>query len=158
MPESNREAITAKVTEIAERAGAPEGIEVVETLLLGAGNNRVLRIFIDKASGVTHADCEFMSVQVGTILDVEEIIPGGSYTLEVSSPGVERPLRTVRDFTRFTGQKAKIVLREPVENQRAWIGMLTGFADNRISLDAGDGKTVLIPFEQVQKAHLKFEW
>jgi len=158
MPESNKEAITAKVTEIAERAGASEGIEVVETLLLGGGNSRVLRIFIDKPSGVTHADCEFMSVQVGTILDVEDVIPGGSYTLEISSPGVERPLRKAQDFQRFTGQKAKIVLRQPIENQRAWIGVLTGFSEGTISLDSGAGKTVSIPLDQVQKAHLKFEW
>lgn len=158
MPEANKEAITAKVIEIAERAGAPEGIEIVEVLLLGGGNSRVLRIFIDKPSGVTHADCEFMSTQVGTVLDVEDVIPGGSYTLEISSPGVERPLKGARDFERFTGQKAKIVLREPVENQRAWIGVLAGFSDGRISLDSGAGKTVSIPLDRVQKAHLKFEW
>jgi len=158
MPEWNRDAITSKVTEIAERAGASESIEVIETLLLGSGNNRVLRIFIDKPSGVTHADCEFMSMQVGTILDVEDVIPGGSYKLEISSPGVERPLKKASDFERFVGQKAKIVLSEPVDNQRAWIGVLAGFSDGHIKLDPGAGRTVSIPLAQVRKANLKFEW
>jgi ribosome maturation factor RimP len=158
MPESNRETITAKVAEIAERAAAPEGIEVVETLLLGGGNQRVLRIFIDKPAGVTHADCEFMSRQVGTILDIEEVIPGGRYTLEISSPGVERPLKKPADYERFVGQKAKIVLREPVENKSSWIGVLAGYSDGQITLDPGEGNTVSIPLSQVQKANLKFEW
>lgn len=158
MPELNKDAIAVKVTEIATRAGASEGIEVVDTLLLGAGNNRLLRIFIDKPAGVTHADCEFMSMQVGTILDMEDVIPGGAYTLEISSPGVERPLKKASDFERFTGKKAKVVLREPVENQRAWIGVINGISEGNITLDPGAGKTVSFPLAQVQKAHLKFEW
>ncbi len=82
-----REAVVARVTEIAERVGRSEGLEIVDVELLGGGNGRVLRIFIDKPQGVSHADCELISQQVGTILDVEDVIPGGRYTLEVSSPG-----------------------------------------------------------------------
>ena len=84
---ADRNTVVEKVREIAERAGASEGSEIVDVQLLGGGGTRVLRIFIDKPAGVTHADCEFMSQQVGTILDVEDVIPGGRYTLEVSSPG-----------------------------------------------------------------------
>src|SRR5208282_768240 len=120
--EMSREEVTAKVLEIAERVGASEGLEIVEVQLLGGGGSRLLRIFIDKPQGVTHADCEFISQQVGTILDVEDVIPGSRYTLEVSSPGVERKLTKPREFERFVGQKVKVVLRQPVENQ----GHLTG--------------------------------
>ena len=166
----NREAVTQKVLEIAERTGASEGIEVVDVELLGGGRNRVLRIFIDRPpapgqpvdpnvpQGVTLEDCEFMSKQVGTVLDVEEVIPGGSYTLEVSSPGVERKLTKPREFERFLGQKVKVVLRQPVENQRHWTGALTGFSGGVITLEAAPGKNVQIPLEQVEKANLKFEW
>ena len=84
------DAVVARVTEIAERVGQSEGIEIVEVRLLGGGSRRVLKILIDKPGGVSHADCETVSQQVGTILDVEDVVPGGRYTLEVSSPGVER--------------------------------------------------------------------
>ena len=107
----SREEVTAKVQEIAERVGASEGLEVVEVQLLGGGGARVLRIFIDKPEGVTHADCEMISQNVGTILDVEDVIPGAHYTLEVSSPGVERKLTKPRDFERFVGKKVKVALR-----------------------------------------------
>ena len=154
----NREAVTAKVREIAERVGASEGIEIVEVQLLGGGGSRLLRIFIDKLQGVTHADCEFISQQVGTILDVEDVIPGSRYTLEVSSPGVERKLTKPGEFERFVGQKVKIVLREPVDNQRHWTGALKSFAGGMITLEPSPGRSVEFPLEQVEKANLKFEW
>src|SRR5260370_26781457 len=121
---ADRTAIIEKVREITERVGADRSLEVVEVQLLGGGGARVLRIFIDKPEGVTHADCEMISQNVGTILDVEDVIPGAHYTLEVSSPGVERKLTKPRDFERFVGQKVKIALREPVENQRHLMGTL----------------------------------
>ena len=157
MPD-NREAVTAKVREIAERVGASEGIEIVEVQLLGGGGSRLLRIFIDKPEGVTHADCEFISQQVGTILDVEDVIPGSRYTLEVSSPGVERKLTKPREFERFVGQKVKVVLRQPVDNQRHWTGALKSFAGGIITLEPSPGRSVEFPLEQVEKANLKFEW
>ena len=112
---ADRTAVVEKIQAIAERVAASEGLEVVEVQLLGGGGTRVLRMFIDKPEGVSHADCELMSQQVGTILDVEDIIPGGKYTLEVSSPGVERKLTKAKDFERFTGHKIKVPLREPVD-------------------------------------------
>jgi ribosome maturation factor RimP len=157
MPD-NREAVTAKVREIAERVGASEGIEIVEVQLLGGGGSRLLRIFIDKPEGVTHADCEFISQQVGTILDVEDVIPGSRYTLEVSSPGVERKLTKPREFERFVGQKVKVVLRQPVDNQRHWTGALKSFAGGIITLEPSPGRSVEFPLDQVEKANLKFEW
>jgi ribosome maturation factor RimP len=155
---ADQTAVTDRIREIAERVAASEGLEIVEVQLLGGGNSRLLRIFIDKPQGVTHADCEFISQQVGTILDVEDVVPGASYTLEVSSPGVERKLTKPREFERFVGQKVKIVLRQPVENQRHWVGALKGFAEGIITLEPSPGRSVQFPLEQVERANLKFEW
>src|SRR5882672_8244040 len=154
MADQNRESIVQKVQEIAERVGMSEGIEIVDVQLLGGGRSRVLRIFIDKPAGVTHADCEFMSQQVGTILDVEDVVPGAHYTLEVSSPGVERKLTKPREFERFVGQKVKVTLRQPVENQRHWVGALKSFAEGIITLEPSPGRSVTFPLDQVEKANL----
>jgi ribosome maturation factor RimP len=153
-----REEILAKVREVAERVGESEGIEIVDVELAGSGHGRVLRIYIDRLTGVTHSDCELISQQVGTILDVEEAVPGGAYTLEVSSPGVERKLSRPQDFVRFQGQKVKITLREPVENRRNWEGVLAGFDEGVLRLEAAPGKEISFNMQQIQKANLKFEW
>ena len=118
----------------------------------------MLRLYIDKPAGVSHADCELISQQVGTILDVEDVIPGGRYTLEVSSPGVERKLSRPRDFERFIGQKIKVVLREPVDDRRHWAGTLTAFADGVVTLEPSPEKTLQFPLHLLEKANLKFEW
>jgi ribosome maturation factor RimP len=153
-----REAVVSKIEEIAQRVADSEGLEVVEVELKGGGSQRLVRISIDKPAGVTHADCELVSQQVGTILDVEDVVPGGRYTLEVSSPGVERKLVKPRDYERFQGKKAKITLREPIAGQRHFEGTLAGLAEGLIALETGPGKTIRFPFEQVLKANLKFEW
>ena len=153
-----REALLARVQEIAERVALSEGLEVVAVELLGGGRRRLLRISIDKPQGVTHADCELVSRQVGAILDVEEVVPGGSYTLEVSSPGLERPLRRPRDFQLCLGKKARIILTEPVENQACWEGTLAGFSDGCVTLEPAPGRAIRFDLGQVKKANLKFEW
>lgn len=155
---STKQTILAKVNEITSRVGASEGIEIVEVELLGGGSQRTLRIFIDKPGGVTHGDCELISQRVGEILDAEDVIPGASYHLEVSSPGVERRLRQARDFERFAGQKAKVLLRSPVENQKRWEGKLIGIAGDIVSLEASPGRLIQFPLDQVERANLKFEW
>jgi len=152
------DAVVAKVTQIAERVARSEGLEIVDVELLGGGKKRLLRIYIDKPGGVSHADCETISQQVGTILDVEDVIPGGSYTLEVSSPGLERKLTKAKDFERFVGHKARVTLREPVENRRQWEGMLAGFSGDTITLEPEPGKAVRFALHQVAKANLKFDW
>src|SRR5712691_11922495 len=134
-------AILSKIEAIAERVAQPEGIEIVEIELKGGGKNRFLRISIDKPEGVTHGDCELVSHQVGTILDVEDLVPGGRYTLEVSSPGIERKLLKPQDYQRFQGKKAKITLRDAVEGRRNWEGMLAGCSDGVVSLETEPGKT-----------------
>lgn len=158
MPSEVKQAAVEKIREIAERVGESEGVEIVDIQLLGGGNSQMLRIYIDKPEGVSHSDCELISQQVGTILDVEDVVPGGRYTLEVSSPGVERKLSKPKDFERFTGQKIKLVLREAVENQRRWEGTLTAFHHDTITLEAAPGRSVYIPLAMVEKANLKFEW
>lgn len=153
-----KEALTAKVIEIAQRVGASQNIEIVDVEMLGGGIHRVLRVFIDKPAGVTHADCELVSHGMSAILDEEDVIPGGTYHLEVSSPGVERRLKTVRDFERFQGQKVKVQLRTPIENRRRWEGTLTGIANNVVDLEASPGRQIQFPLDDVEQANLKFEW
>jgi len=157
-------AVASKIEEIAQRVVESEGMELVEVEVKGGGSQRMVRISIDKPEGITHADCELVSQQVGTILDVEDVVPGGRYTLEVSSPGIERKLLKPRDYERFQGKKIKVTLRDPIDGRRHWEGTLTGFENSTVSLqaapekDAAPGKVIQFPFDQIQKANLKFEW
>jgi ribosome maturation factor RimP len=122
------------VRDVAERVAASSGLEVVEVELRGAGRSRMLRIFIDKPGGVTHEDCANLSREVGTILDVEDTIPGGQYLLEVSSPGLDRKLSRPADFERFAGSRVKLMTREPVNGSRHFEGQLQSFQDGRLTL------------------------
>ena len=158
MPQNGREALLEQIAEIADRVAGSEGLEIVELELLGGGKQRVLRLFIDKPEGVTHGDCEVVSNKLGAVLDAEDIIPGDHYTLEVSSPGVERKLTKAADFQRFAGQKAKIVMHEPIEDQKYWEGTLRGVEGNHIVIEPSEGRLVHIPLTSVKRANLKFEW
>jgi ribosome maturation factor RimP len=162
-----------RVREIAERVASSSGLEIVEIEFLGGGKARMLRVFLDKASagtdplaGVTHEDCANFSRELGTILDVEDVMPG-SYTLEVSSPGLDRKLIKAADFTRFTGSRLKLTTRQPVENNRHFEGRLESFQDGRLMLDlsvashksrkkmgAAAGEKIEIEFANVEKANL----
>lgn len=158
MTETSPMTLQERITAIAERAAAREGLEVWNVDVLGAGRSRLVRIFIDKPDGVTLADCELMSQQVGTVLDVEDIVPDQHYHLEVSSPGVERRLFRPEHFARFAGHKARVALREPIENQRRWEGLLAGVEEETILLEAANGATMRFRMDQIEKANLKFEW
>lgn len=149
--------IMDKVTAIAERVGESEGIEIVEVEVKGTGRHRLLRILIDKPAGVTHADCETISRQVGTILDVEDPIPG-QYTLEVSSPGVERKLSRERDFTRFLGSPAKVKLRQPVAGKTSWQGVISACEGGKVTITSAEGPVVEFSLDQLDRANLVFEW
>jgi len=122
------------VKEVAQRVAESSGLELVEVDMRGGGKARMLRIVIDKPAGVTHEDCASVSREVGTILDVEDAVPG-SYTLEVSSPGLDRKLEKAADFARFTGSLVKLMTREPVHNNRHFEGRLEAFDGSRLTLN-----------------------
>ena len=129
-----------RVREVADRVAASSGLEVVEVELRGGGKARMLRIVIDKPAGVTHEDCANLSREVGTILDVEDVMPGGSYTLEVSSPGLDRKLVRAADFERFAGSRVKLTTRQPVNGNRHFEGRLESFQQGRLTLDVGPAR------------------
>ena len=124
-----------KVREIAARVGATSGLEIVEVEMRGSGPGRMLRIFIDKPGGVSHEDCANLSREVGTILDVEDVVAGGSYVLEVSSPGLDRKLTRAADYERFAGSRVKLTTRDPINGNRHFEGRLENFQDGRLTLD-----------------------
>jgi len=124
-----------RVREIVARVAASSGLEVVEVEMLGGGKARMLRIFIDKPGGVTHEDCASLSREVGTILDVEDVMGAGSYVLEVSSPGLDRKLSRPADYQRFTGSRVKVTTRNPVNGNRHFEGRLENFQDGLLTLD-----------------------
>lgn len=126
-----------RVREIAAQVGASGGVEVVEVDMRGSGNARMLRVFIDKPGGVTHEDCANFSRELSTILDVEDAVPGGSYVLEVSSPGLDRKLSRPADFERFTGSRIKLTMRTPVNGNKHFEGRLQSFQDGRLTLELG---------------------
>jgi ribosome maturation factor RimP len=158
MPSAARESVIHRVAGIAERAARREGITVWDIELAGSGRRRVLRIYIDKPGGVTLEDCERISQQVGAVLDAEDVVPGDSYQLEVSSPGVERRLSKPSHFDLCRGQKARLQLKEPVEGQRRWEGVLQGMDEDRVVLETGSGKTIRVRMDLIEKANLQFEW
>jgi len=129
-----------RVRAIAERVAATSGLEVVEIELRGGGKSRMLRIFLDKPAGVTHEDCALFSREFGTILDVEDVVPGGSYVLEVSSPGLDRKLNRAADYERFAGSKVKLMTRQPVNGNRHFEGRLESFRDGRLTLDLSEAR------------------
>jgi ribosome maturation factor RimP len=165
-----------RVREIAERVAASSGLEVVEVEFRGSGNARMLRVFLDRSgatggdplAGVTHGDCANFSREFGTILDVEDAVPG-SYTLEVSSPGLDRKLTKAADFERFIGSRIKLTTRQPLNNNRHFEGRLESFKDGRLRFDlsfashksrkkmgaaAGEGQKIEIEFANIEKANL----
>src|SRR6201993_5178189 len=123
------------IRDIAGRVASAQGVEVVEVEMRGGGKARTLRITIDKPEGVTHEDCANVSREVSTILDVEDAVPGAAYTLEVSSPGLDRKLERAEDFRRFTGSRIKLMTRQPVNGNRHFEGRLENFVDGRLILE-----------------------
>ena len=153
MTEADREAIATIVARVTNR----EGLELVHWEALGPANNFVLRIFIDKPGGVNHGDCEKVSNQVGLLLDVEEVLQQ-RYTLEVSSPGVERGLYKPADYERFAGSKVRLRVSAPINGQRNFRGRLVGIDHNVVTLDADNVGKVEIPYDQIVKANIEYEF
>jgi ribosome maturation factor RimP len=150
---SKREAIDA----IIERVTSREGLELVHWELEGPRNNQTLRIFIDKEGGVTHSDCETVSHQVGAMFDVEDLI-ADQYMLEVSSPGVDRPLYKRTDYERFAGNKVKLKTQQPINGQRNFRGRLIGIEGETVKLEVENSGIIEIAFEQITKANIEYEF
>jgi ribosome maturation factor RimP len=166
-----------RVREIAERVAASSGLEVVDVEFRGSGQARMLRVFLDKPgaaggdplAGVTHGDCANFSREFGTILDVEDAMLG-SYTLEVSSPGLDRKLTKPKEFERFVGSRMRVMTRNPLNNNRHFEGRLESFNNGRLTLDVSvaskksrkkmgatgveEGQKIGIEFANVEKANL----
>jgi ribosome maturation factor RimP len=154
-----------KVREIAQRIADSSGLELVDVDLRGGGKARTLRIFIDKPGGVTHEDCSNFSREASTIFDVEDAVPGGTYTLEVSSPGLDRKLLKASDYERFTGSLVKVMTRDPVAGNRHFEGRLKSFSNGLLELEllpdkkkkdetADSGTHVEIELGNIEKANL----
>jgi ribosome maturation factor RimP len=158
VPAIEKTELIQRLTELGEQAAHGSGIEIVEVDLRGAGKARLLRVYIDKPGGVTHGDCELISQRLGDLIDQEDAVPGDSYTLEVSSPGVERKLSRPRDFERVVGQKVRLVTTEPLDGQLRWEGKLAAVAGGVLAIEVEPGNLVQVPLEKVKKANLKFEW
>src|SRR6187397_371994 len=135
-----------RIRTIAERVAAARGLEVWDIQSRRETGGHVVRVFIDRPGpsatpdeSVSIEDCEQVNREIGTILDVEDPLPF-SYTLEVSSPGLDRPLRDERDYRRFAGRLAKIVVSEAVDNQKAFEGRLRGIEDRTVLLEGPKGR------------------
>jgi|SRR5437867_10732637 len=148
--------IAQRVQEIAERVAIDHGLELVHSEVAGPENKPIVRVFIDKPQGVTHDDCSDVSLHLGTILDVEDFIHA-SYTLEVSSPGLERGLYKRADYERFAGSDAKMKTRQPVDGQRNFRGRLLGVDGNDVLFDDRTNGKVRIPLEIITKANLEVD-
>lgn len=139
------------------------GVNLVLGTFRREGAGKVLRLFIekqgadpDKGSGVNVELCARVSREIGYTLDVSDVL-NDAYRLEVSSPGIERPLVKPEDFERFSGRKAKIVTKQAIERRRSFIGVLNGLEGNAVSMNVGGEDRILIPNEIIKKANLVFE-
>ena len=144
------------IRQMAERVAVSEGLVLVDLELKGSRANQVLRVFIDKGEGVTHADCKLVSEQLSAMLDVEDLIPG-HYVLEVSSPGLDRELRRPNEYAHFAGRRVRIALRDPVGTQRVFEGRLAGFEAGRVRLDLGEQGISEFELSNITKAKLIVE-
>src|SRR6187431_3676996 len=144
-----------QIRAIAVRVAESHGLEVWDIVSRRETTGQVVRVFIDRPGpaataeeSVSIEDCEQVNREIGTILDVEDPLPF-TYTLEVSSPGLDRPLRHADDYRRFAGRLAKIVVREPVDNQKAFEGRLLGFEQDDVLLEAPNGRRHRLPLRLI---------
>ncbi|HKN62026.1 MAG TPA: ribosome maturation factor RimP [Candidatus Acidoferrales bacterium] len=152
-----------KIREAAERVARSEGLEVFD-VEWKIGKQRLLRVYIDRLPGpqnpeglgVSHNDCQRVSEQLSVILDVEDLVPGPGYVLEVSSPGLDRKLLKPADYERFAGRLAQIWVNEPVENQKYLEGRLGGYSEGMVKLNVKD-REIAVPFAGIRKANLVVE-
>jgi ribosome maturation factor RimP len=152
-----------KIREAAERVARSEGLEVFD-VEWKIGKQRLLRVYIDRLPGpqnpeglgISHNDCQRVSEQLSVILDVEDLVPGPGYVLEVSSPGLDRKLLKPADYERFAGRLAQIWVNEPLENQKYLEGRLGGYSEGTVKLNVKD-REIAVPFAGIRKANLVVE-
>jgi len=152
-----------KIRGAAERVAESLGLEVFD-VEWKIGKQRLLRVYIDRlpgpenreGAGISHKDCERVSEQLSVILDVEDLVPGPAYVLEVSSPGLDRKLLKAADYERFAGRLVKIWTNEPVESQEYFEGRLGGYVDGGVKLKSKD-RDIVVPLAKIRKANLVVE-
>jgi len=137
-------------------------LELVDIEFVRIGRDPALRLFIDKVGGVTLEDCAGVSRELSAILDVEEVL-SDNYTLEVSSPGLDRPLKKMQDYQRYAGRLVKIRTYEPIQDdagnkRKTFLGTLEGLVDGSVRITLKEGQTASIPLDLVAKANLEFEF
>lgn len=146
-----------KIYNLASKVAEDYGYELVEVNLLGKGKRMLLRVYIDKEGGVTLNDCEFFSRRFENILDIEDPIQG-TYTLEVSSPGLTRPLKRIEDFKKNIGKIIRVITRQKIGNQSFFMGRLTDVTDDSLRLEVKEmKKEIIIPLEAIDRANLEIE-
>ena len=146
----------SRITALAEQVAVALGMEVILVEIKGASGRSIVRTFIDQPGGISLDDCERFSKRLSVILDVEDWI-SFSYVLEVSSPGLDRPLVREKDFQRFAGKSARVRTRLPLEGQRNFRGRILGAEEGRVRLELAPGKQVEIAMAEVEKANLVIE-
>jgi ribosome maturation factor RimP len=157
-----QESIAEQARRLLEPVLARDGYELVEVEWLRSGGRWTLRVFIDKGGGVGIDDCQSVSRTIEPMLDVEDFIEP-AYDLEVSSPGLDRPLRKPGDFERYAGQRARLKAYGPVAEtapgqppRKSWTGVLRGFRDGAVEIEV-DGVVHLVPHGQIAKANLEYD-
>jgi len=156
MDSDRRESLEARLASLAEQVAVSMGMEIVAAEIKGGGNRSIVRIFIDQPSGISLSDCERFSKRLSVLLDVEDFVPF-SYVLEVSSPGLDRPLVREKDFVRFSGKIAKIRTRLPMEGQKNFRGRILGVNGGRLSFEIVAGRQLEIALSDIEKANLVVE-
>lgn len=144
------------VREILEPLLHEEGLELVDIEYRRESQGWILRVYIDKGGGVTVEDCARVSRELGVLLDVNDIIPA-KYNLEVSSPGLTRALKKVRDFEKFRGKLVKIKTKTDIQEKRVFIGRLLDFVGKVASVEM-DGRTFFIPYDEIERANLELDF
>jgi ribosome maturation factor RimP len=148
--------VAERVQKLAEQTAIDHGVELVHAEVAGPEGHPIIRVFIDKPEGITHHECSDVSHHLGTVLDVEDFIHS-AYTLEVSSPGIERGLYKPADYERFAGHLAKIKSRSPIKNQRNFRGRIVGLADSEVIFEDNTSGRVRIPVGNIAKANLEID-
>ncbi len=156
MEDNQRKSLEERIRTLAEQLAASLEMEIVLVEIKGGGNRPIVRTYIDRPGGVTLADCERFSKRFSVLLDVEDSIPF-SYTLEVSSPGLDRPLVKEADFLRFAGASARVRTRSPINGQKNFKGKILDVAQGMVALEVAPAKTVDIAVSDIEKANLMIE-